>query len=69
MEATEIFFGTNLRGFHRQRMEDAKPDCVRESLTVSLPSVFSIAEKTEKISSCKNLRILSFLNLLKRENM
>ncbi len=40
------------------------PDSVRESLSVSLPAILSLAEKTGKVPTYKDLRMLSFLNSL-----
>ena len=40
------------------------PDCVRQSLAVSLPAVLSIVEKAGKMPSYKDLRMLSFLQSL-----
>ncbi len=37
------------------------PDCVRESLSTSLPAILSIVEKTGKAPKYKDLRMLAFL--------
>lgn len=38
------------------------PDCVRESLSTSLPAIISIVEKTGKAPKYRDLRRLAFLN-------
>lgn len=38
------------------------PDCVRESLSTSLPAILSIVEKTGKAPKYKDLRMLACLN-------
>ena len=40
------------------------PDCVRESLSNSLPTILSITEKTGKAPSYKEFQMLAFLNSL-----
>ena len=45
---------------HEWRM--LMPDCVRESLSFSLPTVLQIVEKAGKMPSYKELRTLAFLN-------
>ncbi len=38
------------------------PDCVRESLSTSLPAILSIVERTGKAPKYMDLRMLAFLN-------
>ena len=38
------------------------PDCVRESLSSSLPAILSIVERTGKAPKYMDLRMLAFLN-------